>query len=706
MFIPLPDLDDRRWPDLVDEGRALIPVDGPSWTDHNTSDPGITLLELFAFMADTLVYRANRVPEALKLQFAALTGIRPMPPRTARTVVAVVPQAGAKVRLAPGTKMTAAGLPFRTMKPLTATGASVRALRAVSSSGSLDLTPSWRGGDPFAPFGMVPEAGAFFVITLAGPVTAGDTLSLYVGLAGERTGDLERSQILAEAAEAVRECRARRQQLLELTNHHSARTRWEYLTQSGEWKPLRAIDTTRSMTLDGIVRWKVPDDMVKLPATQGEQLSVLRCRLASGEFDRVPMVEHLVPDAVEVEQAEPVQSTWHIAEDAVVDGNTPSAGQRVNMLPLFRADGLVGELRFGVADAPGLRLLEYKAPNGGRRGHLKVEARVIGTGTGNPFQAFPLEPNTAVPRSLRVYSIENGKWRNWQRRENLFSSLASDAHFAVRADEVTVGDAWHGRTVPEGALVIAVWMSTSCSAGNVAAGTEFAIGGKDKAAIRSIRSVTQAAGGTDAESGEHTIGRAIHSRVSTGRAISPADFEELAMLTPGTQIARVAVKANIHPRLTCIRAPGVVTVVIVPYGAGPKPQPSSGLIRTVMRYLVRRRLVGTRVEVIGPEYRSVAVRATIRAHAGASGLAIRDRAIAALNAFLDPLRGGDAGTGWSLGRDVYRSEVLQVINNVPGVGHVVSLELIADGGEPQCGNVCVRPVMLATRGPHEITVIA
>jgi len=72
MPIPLPELDDRRFDDLVEEGRRLIPTLAPSWTDHNPSDPGITLIELFAFIAEMLMYRANRVSDAHKQAFVRL----------------------------------------------------------------------------------------------------------------------------------------------------------------------------------------------------------------------------------------------------------------------------------------------------------------------------------------------------------------------------------------------------------------------------------------------------------------------------------------------------------------------------------------------------------------------------------------------------------------------------------------------------------
>lgn len=64
MSIELPNLDDRRFQDLVQEAREMIAVHAPDWTNHNASDPGITLIELFAFLCDALIYRQNRVTDA------------------------------------------------------------------------------------------------------------------------------------------------------------------------------------------------------------------------------------------------------------------------------------------------------------------------------------------------------------------------------------------------------------------------------------------------------------------------------------------------------------------------------------------------------------------------------------------------------------------------------------------------------------------
>lgn len=82
-MIPLPNLDDRKWDDLVREAIELIPKYCPEWTNHNASDPGITLIELFAWLVEILLYRLNRVTEKNYLAFLDLMGIELQPPQPA-----------------------------------------------------------------------------------------------------------------------------------------------------------------------------------------------------------------------------------------------------------------------------------------------------------------------------------------------------------------------------------------------------------------------------------------------------------------------------------------------------------------------------------------------------------------------------------------------------------------------------------------------
>ena len=83
MPLPSPNLDDRSFAQLVEEALARITATCPTWTDLSTGDPGMTLVEVFAYLTETLIYRFNRVPEKAYVEFLRLLGVTLMPPASA-----------------------------------------------------------------------------------------------------------------------------------------------------------------------------------------------------------------------------------------------------------------------------------------------------------------------------------------------------------------------------------------------------------------------------------------------------------------------------------------------------------------------------------------------------------------------------------------------------------------------------------------------
>jgi predicted phage baseplate assembly protein len=96
MPLPDPQLDDRHFQDIVNEAKLMIPRYSPEWTDHNVSDPGVTLIELFAWMTDLILYRLNACRKNY-LRFMDLLGIRlkdAVPARTLLSFWLSAPQPG------------------------------------------------------------------------------------------------------------------------------------------------------------------------------------------------------------------------------------------------------------------------------------------------------------------------------------------------------------------------------------------------------------------------------------------------------------------------------------------------------------------------------------------------------------------------------------------------------------------------------------
>jgi predicted phage baseplate assembly protein len=732
MFVPLPNLDDRRWADLVDEGRTLIPVYSPAWTDHNAHDPGITLMEMLAWITETDIYRVDRIPDSHIRAFLALVGVQALPPTPARAVVTFALKKGTPVPvfLPATTLLDSPKGKFRMRRETLIIPGSLASVQVESGGKFRDVTSDWQRGKPIYLFGNNPQPDDSFYLGFDPSIIYEATLSLYFELSGDKAGRAERQRIIDEAASRGRSCAQKLDGCKEtppppppdLPPHHSAAIAWEIQTQPGVWEGLDVADFTRSLTLSGLVSLAIVQAAaVTRTGATAKPLAYIRARFVSGSFDAAPVAARVLANAAEVEQCSPVFEQWTIATGVVAVGTPPLPGRFAHINFEFDTSGNISSLEFmsDADDALYVRTLGYQPATNAQTGRLTVEAARVGVGTGAPNQSYRLRGPELCEDRFELYTLELGHLRKWRQREGLFASGPADLDFVLEAGSAALrfGDGQNGRVPPQGAAIIAIAVETAGEGGNAGAGTISALNlgpynsalmdylGKVVPLFDKITNPDPATGGADAETLSHAEGRAVQMLQKPSRAVTLEDCEALAMDTPGTSIARAAALANQHPGFQCYSAPGFITVVIVPELPVGRPVPSAGLLRAVSAYLNRRHVIGTRIEVIGPEYLEVGVKAKVKVFPGQSKTAVRDAVSASLQKFLDPLSGGPEGDGWPLGRDVYISEVVEVIAAVPGVDHVLSLELVVPGCGAQCGNVCLRPLALAVSGTHEIQVI-
>src|SRR2546430_2592171 len=133
--MPLPTLilDDRSYQQLRDELVRRIPVYAPEWTDHNASDPGIALIELFAFLGENLLFRFNQIPEATKLGFLKLLDIPLRPATVARAMVSLTTTETNGPLVAQGATARAGKVAFETLDEVCAWPVLVRPMAKVAS---------------------------------------------------------------------------------------------------------------------------------------------------------------------------------------------------------------------------------------------------------------------------------------------------------------------------------------------------------------------------------------------------------------------------------------------------------------------------------------------------------------------------------------------------------------------------------------------
>jgi predicted phage baseplate assembly protein len=258
--LPAPNLDDRHFQDLVDDAKRLVQQRCPTWTDHNVSDPGVTLIEAFAQMVDQLIYRLNRVPDVNYIKFLELIGVELRPPSAARGEVTFW-LAAAQPQTVVVRAETQVATP-RTDVHDPVVFATSRALDIVpcafgwGATQTLDTAPVDRsvslGRQGFGCFQPVPVVGDALLIGLTAAVpSCAVTLRVGCRLSG-RGVDPTRPPVV-----------------------------WEALTEARGWQPCVVDhDDTGGLNKPGDIVLHLPEDHAA-SVVVGERGGWLRCRLVS-----------------------------------------------------------------------------------------------------------------------------------------------------------------------------------------------------------------------------------------------------------------------------------------------------------------------------------------------------------------------------------------------------------------------------------------
>ncbi len=305
------------------------------------------------------------------------------------------------------------------------------------------------------------------------------------------------------------------------------------------------------------------------------------------------------------------------------------------------------------------------------------------------------------PRSGQITEV----WVTWQNQPNFFFSGPDDRHYVVdrATGHIIFGNGTNGAIPTAGnSNIMAYWYQAGGGlAGNVAAGAiSQMLGG---AAVQGVTNPVPAEGGADTEPSQNVNTRGPQVLRHRGAALSPADYEALALeASPGVAITRClpATSENLRP------APGYVTLILVPRSLDPQPKPSYALNQEVAAYLAARApsvIEPGRIAVIPPTYLPIGVSATVAARQLSQSGDVKTAVITALNAFFHPLTGGPDGTGWPFGRGVHLSDVAVLLEGLPGVDYVQNLELLMNE-IPVGTQVTVPPERLVAAGPMLIVM--
>jgi hypothetical protein len=709
--VPLtaPKIDSRSYDDLLRETIARIPVHNPEWTNFNRSDPGITLVELFAFLTENLLYRANQIPDRNRRKFLSLLGVPLQPAEPARAIVTFSNERGplAPVTLGPDLELRAGQIPFRTQHGLDVLPieAKVYFKRSVPLGSLAELYDEVyvailrsAGDEPqvAAPYETVPLDGVS-----ATEVDLRDTAdgSLWIALLA-RQGD-DPAQTRAQLAN-----RTLNIGLVPVVS--AADVALGAMGAVG-------IGTEAHLTFS---LPDVPPGGLPLEPTRRVARYAERDSPATSNVVLEPgIVQMSLPGTEGLglwDDLEPIEAG--VAELPPAFEDTKMAARVVTWVRV-RAEG-AKEARFSWAGVNATMAVQ----------RATVPAEVLPQGTGQPDQEVHLAHPPVLPGSVQVTvtaakarSSSAGRSDEWVEIDDLLAAgpevPVADPVVApgvmgapsgprdvfsldAEAGVLRFGDGIHGRRPPANAVLRARYDYSVGRQGNLGPGA--IKGGPALPDGFSATNPVRTWGGTDAETvadGEKQISRYIQHR---DRLVTAEDFETIARRTPGVEIGRVEVLPTYNPELAPSspgNAPGAVTLLLVPQFDPQQPdapRPDRFFLDAVCRYLNPRRLVTTELFLRGPSYVDVWLSIGMEVIPGESTPDVRDRVKQQIVRVLSPLpldvqpdsREGSssaplaqtlayphADTGWPLRTDVSTSELTAFVARVPGVRAVNAIRL-------------------------------
>jgi hypothetical protein len=700
MPLTVPNLDDRRYQDILDEALARIPVYTPEWTNFNKSDPGVTLIEVFSFMTENLLYRCNQIPDRNRKKFLQLLNVPLQPASSAQGLVTITNDKAPlqTVTLNQGVEVRAGQVSFQTTRGLDVLPIETRIYFkqgiAAPSQQMLDyyqqLYASYRG-TPQQPAPQLYQASAFplpggdpvdlsetvdgflwmallvrdadkppaLLADVAREAIAGKTLSVgFVPSLTDGTAVLPAGRAAGTSAPVTL--------LFDIPNLPQSGGLVDSQNRTPQYRPLDTSSTTDIFSQPGVVDVTLPgksdlylwNNIDPLEAGVDQMPPSLD---DSSLNDRLITWLRIRPSA-----ATPAQFLWiganccpitqreHVSGELLPTGT----GEPDQTAQLSRAPVLSDTVTVAVTNAQGVRTVWKQIPD------------LFNAGPEVPSPDLRLPPGSPAPPPAP---------------SNVFQL---DAEAGV----LTFGDGVHGARPADQSILRADYDFSVGGAGNVGASSI-----NTSPVLPQGFTVTNPVrtwGGADAETpsdGERQISRYLQHR---DRLVTAYDFETIALRTPGVEIGRVEVLPAYHPEISSGRggdAPGAVTLMLIPSfdPVNPNaPVPGDDFLDAVSSYLDPRRLVTTEVFLRGPEYVGIYLSVGIRILPGVSAGPVREAVKAALLSFLAPTTGSVQQLpedptallnapqsdviykGWPLGKSVISLELSAVAGRVSGVEFV------------------------------------
>jgi predicted phage baseplate assembly protein len=614
-----PNLDDRKFEQILADLRFRIPRYTKEWTNFNDSDPGMTLLQLFAWLSESMLFRMNQVPRKNYIKFLKLLGEELEPPEPAHahltfvTTGVTAPPVLARSQVSAQADDGGEALVFETEEDLDLISPPLDVVALFDGANFVNATAQNQvPGTKYKPFGAAPVAGNALYLGFVPPDPLPpmpqsffpQKMTFRVFLPPEATAG-KAQKAAGEAKPVV----------------PPVKLTWEYRPKEGDpWQRLNVFeDETAAFTREGYIGVAGPQDIqpVLEARLNPKPRFWIRVRLESGRnyaAGRAPEIDFLRPNTVKA----------------------------LNL--------------------------------------STVRGEILGETEGHPKEQFTLQHRPVSSLEIQVLSptgeevvSSTGEVEQWKKVPDFFSSGKDDAVYRLNGDGgiVHFGDGDHGR-IPEAGLQIVAkeYRYGGGARGNLAGAGKISNPLTNLIGVEKVTNERPAVGGSDEQTLDDILLKGPSILRRRDRAVTPEDFRSLVEEVGG--IAHAKALPLFHPDHPGVEVPGALTVVVVPDNEDKPPKPSGELIAALCEMLDQKRLLTTEVFVKEPRYAEIRVEARVAANAYASFDSVVRDVLAALNQQLDPRHA-------EFGQDLSPTRLYNTILQVEKVTAVLALNIYVDG---------------------------
>lgn len=605
-MIPEIILDTEEFSDIFEEARGKIASIYPEWTDYNYHDPGITMLELFAWLKEGQQFYMDQTGEAQKEKFLKLLGTRRLVKEPAKALLTM--ETDKNIILPKGTKFYADTICYESVEQNVILKEDITTCFYVREKVEeyLDRKQLNFGNQlRIHMFGKEPEPGDTFYIGLTKALPINMEISIYFDLFTEY--EVIRNPLTQKlAVPFVKFC-------------------MEYFTKDGWRKVSHLKDTTYGFLQDGQIFFEVKNTM-KPGNVFGEEGYFLRIRLKEGVYDIPPVLAGFGINVLRVVQTE------HFIEHCVIPKNSRAISENSQGMVCVKDTtflALYGENDVYAASHGRLHEVSvvqkyldtehaectfvFEVPeewNKFEEIHLihresaQSQKKMFTEGNGYPNQSYELLDELVEYESFELMvQDELGDFILWEKVQDFSESGPEDRHYVFdsRTGTVTFGNSIRG-LAPEGEIRIISYARSLGSDGKVKAGRINQISRE----IESDAVVTNnkdSWGGRKEETLEESFVRVQKELKCPVTAVTYEDYERYIRETPGLMIANCKVLKPMEvTEIFPYYDESAITVVVKPFAKQIKKELMAVYRRNILSYLELFRMTGTSVYLIRPEY--------------------------------------------------------------------------------------------------------